>query len=250
MSSDAKRIVPPTAPENRKTSSTARCAREGSLPSSAHCSGYSANKASARPNWLRVVSVPPTMTASTIIVSSSVLSLSPASSAAMRSVMRSSAGTERRFSISPLVYVSSSCCAARKTDMFSDKFSLKISKISEARRLKSLQSSFGAPNNSQIMGMGYGSQMSLTTSALPEAVNGLRSEFTVSRMKGRSRSALRGENAGATRRRKRTWTSPSAFKIETWRRPRKASSVIPCSCAIMPVAECHLLSRRIPMTDS
>ena len=167
------------------------------------------------------------MTASTIMVSSSVLSLSPASSAAMRSVMRSSAGTLLRFSISPSVYFSSSCCALRKTDMFCARFSLKISKISVASRLKSFQSSFGAPNNSQIMGMGYGSQMSRTTSAFPDAVNGSRSELTVSRMNGRSRSALRGENAGATSRRKRTCTSPSAFKIETWRRPRKASSVIP-----------------------
>ena len=42
-----------------------------------------------------MVSVPATMTALTIIVSSSVVSLSPASSAAMRSVSRSSAGFSR-----------------------------------------------------------------------------------------------------------------------------------------------------------
>ncbi|CAB4664191.1 unannotated protein [freshwater metagenome] len=148
--------------------------------------------------------MPPTMTASTIMVSSSVLSLSPASSAAMRSVIKSSAGTERRFSMRPSVYFSSSCCAARNVGMFCAKFSLKINKISVARRLNSFQSSFGAPSSSQIMGMGYGSQMSRTTSARPDAMNGSRSELTVSRMNGRRRSALRGENAGATSRRKRT----------------------------------------------
>ena len=64
-------------------SSTARGASSGRSASNAHCSGRWVNSATVHPSWLRVVSVPPTMTASTIITSSAWLRRSPSSSAAI-----------------------------------------------------------------------------------------------------------------------------------------------------------------------
>ena len=80
----------------------------------------------------------------------------------------------------------------------------------------SCQSSFGAPSSSQMIGIGYGSQMSAAMSARP-AVGDVVDEpaRSTSRMNGRSRSAARGENAGATSRRSRVCTSPSADRMLT-----------------------------------
>ena len=87
-------------------------------------------------------------------------------------------------------------------------------KTSSAQRENDCQSSRGAPSNSQMIGIGYGSQMSTAMSARPVAATGSINSLTTSRMNGRSRSALRGENALATRRRRRVWTSPSAARID------------------------------------
>ena len=104
MSSVANRAVPRTAPSTRMLSSVARAASSGRPASSLHWSGCSVNKATVHASWLRVVSVPPTSTATAMLSSSSVSSRSPASSAAIRSVNRSSAGVTRRRSTSSCTY--------------------------------------------------------------------------------------------------------------------------------------------------
>jgi len=98
MSSAATLAVARTAPRWRIVSSTAPAARSGSAPSRSHWSGYPLRRATEQASWLRVVSVPAMSTASVIITNSSVVSRSPSSSAAMRSLRRSSAGRLRRAS--------------------------------------------------------------------------------------------------------------------------------------------------------
>ena len=129
------------------------------------------------------------MTALTIITSSSGDRRSPSSSAAMRSVIRSSAGRVRRSAIRPRVYSSSSSWAAVMIGRSSCRLPLKIRSTSDAQRLNSCQSSFGAPSSSQMIGIGYGSQMSTAMSDRPVGATGSTSEFTTSRMNGRRRSA-------------------------------------------------------------
>ena len=90
--------------------------------------------------------------------------------------------------------------------------------MSSAQRLKSFQSSFGAPSSSQMIGIGYGSQMSTAMSARPSAATASTSPSMTSRMNGRRRSAARGENAGPTSRRSRVCSSPSADRIDVRRR--------------------------------
>ena len=80
----------------------------------------------AQASWLRVVSVPAMSTASVIITSSSVDSRSPASSAAIRSLSRSSAGCERRSSIIARTYSSSSSDAVL---IFSASFTMSLLKM-------------------------------------------------------------------------------------------------------------------------
>ena len=201
--------------------------------------------ATAQPSWLRVVSVPPTMTALTIITSSSLLSLSPASSAAIRSVSRSSAGLLRRSAMRPRVYSPSSSCVRMMRSSLSTTSSEKISRMSPAQRLNNCQSFFGAPSSSQMIGIGYGSQMSVAKSARPAAATLSTSPPMTSRMNGRRRSAARGENAGATRRRRRVCMSPSADRMLTCCRSRKSVLVMPISSGIRLTALCHRLSRRI-----
>ena len=121
---------------------------------------------------------------------------------------------------------------------------------SVAHTLNFCQSAFGAPSNSQMIGIGYGSHTSRTNSVLPDFVDGSIRPLMTSRMKGRNRSALRGENACATSLRNLTWVSPSAFRMLTRRRARNFSSVTPASCAANPTALCHRLSRRTLVTVS
>ena len=135
-------------------SSTARAASSGCSASSAHWSGWPANRATVQPSWLRVVSVPPTMTASTIETSSDGLRRSPSSSAAIRAVRRSSAGRERRSSISRVTYSSSSSCVRMMIGASSTRLPLKTRSRSEAQRLNCFQSSFGAPSSWQMIGIG------------------------------------------------------------------------------------------------
>ena len=94
------------------------------------------------------------MTACTIITNSTSLSLSPASSAAMRLVIRSSAGLLRRSAMRSRVYASNSSWAAKISVSWSELVTLKMFRTCSARRLNNCQSSFGAPNSSQMIGMG------------------------------------------------------------------------------------------------
>ncbi len=121
---------------------------------------------------------------------------------------------------------------------------------SAAHRLNSFQSSFGAPSSSQMMGIGYGSQMSTAKSARPDGATASTNPPITSRMNGRNRSAARGENALPTSRRSRVCSSPSADRIDVRRRARYSSSVTPYSSMILDVALCHRLSRNIATTSS
>ena len=121
---------------------------------------------------------------------------------------------------------------------------------SVAQRLNCFQSSFGAPSSSQMIGIGYGSQMSTATSARPVGATASTSSSTTSRMNGRSRSAARGENALPTRRRSRVCSSPSADRIDVRRRARYSGSVMPDISMIFDVALCQRLSRSIATTSS
>ena len=126
----------------------------------------------------------------------------------------------------------------------------KISRMSLATRLKNCQSSLGAPSSSQMIGIGYGSQMSTAMSARPAGATASTSPSTTSRMNGRSRSAARGENAGPTRRRRRVCTSPSADRMLTRWRSRNCWSVTPNSSGSRPAALCQRLSRRMATVSS
>ncbi len=121
---------------------------------------------------------------------------------------------------------------------------------SSAHRLNSFQSSFGAPSSSQMIGIGYGSQMSMAKSARPVGATASTSPPITSRMNGRRRSAARGENALPTSRRSRVCSSPSADRIDVRWRDRYCSSVIPDISRIFDVALCHRLSRSIATTSS
>ena len=90
-------------------------------------------------------------------------------------------------------------------------------KMSVAQAENSFQSSGGAPRSSQMMGIGYGSQTSATSSHSPRSTTRSTSSLTTVRMVGRSRFAEAGVKAGATRRRSRAWPSPSMVRID-WRR--------------------------------
>ena len=101
-----------------------------------------------------------------------------------------------------------------------------------------------------MIGIGYGSQMSAAMSARPAAATPSTRSVTTSRMNGRSRSAERGENDLATRRRSRVCTSPSADRIDTRRLSRKSRSVIPIISGIFEVALCQRLSRSTATTSA
>ena len=97
-----------------------------------------------------------------------------------------------------------------------------------------------------MIGMGYGSQTSATRSQRPwdahgvdQLVDDLAHEGTQA---GRPPS---GVNAGATRRRSRLWSSPSALRIDGRSLPRRTNSgsVIPSSWATRPAAEKNRRSR-------
>ncbi len=59
---------------------------------------------------------------------------------------------------------------------------LKMRSRSVAHRLKSFQSSSGAPSKRQMIGIGYGSHTSATNSVLPASANGSTSRLITSRM--------------------------------------------------------------------
>ena len=127
----------------------------------------------------------------------------------------------------------------------------KTFKMSAATLLKSFQSFFGAPRSSQIIGIGYGSQTAETKSAEPVFAIGSTSEFSTSRMMGRKRSATRGLNAGATSRRSRTCSGPSADRIEFCRGRLLYSSLsVGCDSEINPTALNQRLSRSTATTSS
>ena len=126
----------------------------------------------------------------------------------------------------------------------------KMRKISLAQRLNSSQSDRGAPSNSQMMGMGYGLQMSRAKSLLPDSVTLFNRSFITSRMKGRKASALRGEKAGATKRRRRTWVSPSADSMDSRRRARNSGVMSGFNSTMRPTALCQRLSRNMATTSS
>ena len=136
------------------------------------------------------------------------------------------------------------------TGMSSWRLPLKMRSTSVAHRLNSFQSSFGAPRSSQMIGIGYGSQMSTAMSARPRGATSSTSPSTTSRMNGRSRSAARGEKARPTSRRNRVCSSPSADRIEVRRRARYCGSVMPDISMIRDVALCQRLSRSMATTSS
>ena len=127
---------------------------------------------------------------------------------------------------------------------------LKTRKMSVAQAEKSFQSSFGAPSSSQMIGIGYGSQMSPTNSHVPDASTSSISCDTTWRMNGRSRSAALGVKAGATRRRSREWASPSRPRIDRCWRAERSSSLTPDIAGSIDSAEWNRRSRRIATTSS
>ena len=148
------------------------------------------------------------------------------------------------------MYSPSSSCALKITSNSSEAVALKIRNTSSAQRLNNCQSFFGAPSNSQMIGIGYGSQMSVARSHLPFLATGSMSEFMTSRINGRRRSAARGENDGATKRRSRVCTSPSADKIDSRRRSLRRGSLTPKASAARAAALCQRLSRKMATQSS
>ena len=128
---------------------------------------------------------------------------------------------------------------------------LKMRKMSVAQAENSFQSWGGAPSSSQMIGIGYGSQTSATRSHSPLAATRSKSSSTTARMVGRSRLAEAGVKAGATRRRRRAWLSPSMVRID-W-----PPGLAPTRCRrgsgwrwIIESAEWKRLSRRMAVTSA
>ncbi len=126
---------------------------------------------------------------------------------------------------------------------------LKIRKMFVAQSEKSFQSSFGAPSSSQMIGIGYGSQRSATSSQEPRSAKVSTSPFTTSRMNGRRRSVARGVKAGEARRRNRVCSGPSIDRIERVCRSLIGPST-PAICGRTDSAEWNRRSRRIAVTSS
>ena len=122
-------------------------------------------------------------------------------------------------------------------------------KMLVAQPEKSFQSSFGAPRSSQMIGIGYGSHTSSTSSHEPRAANESTRPFTTSRMKGRRRSVAFGVNAGDARRRSLVCSAPSIDRIDPVCRSRIGPST-PAICGISEMAEWNRRSRRMAVTSS
>ena len=101
-----------------------------------------------------------------------------------------------------------------------------------------------------MMGMGYGSQTSATSSHSPWSAIRSTSSPTTARMVGRSRLAEAGVNAGATRRRRRAWPWPSMVRMDSVRRSSwKWVSSSSGDCSITDSAEWKRWSRRMAVTS-
>ena len=101
-----------------------------------------------------------------------------------------------------------------------------------------------------MIGMGYGSHTSPTSSSRPVGTTGSRSRSITSRMYGRKRSAALGVNAGATIRRSRPCSSPSVVRIDGRRCAKKSAFSGPASSASFAANWWKRRSRRIATESS
>ena len=123
-------------------------------------------------------------------------------------------------------------------------------KMSVAQPEKSFQSSFGAPSSSQMIGIGYGSHTSSTSSHRPRAANVSTRPFDdLAHERAAADRWPSGVNAGDARRRSRVCSAPSIDRIDPVCRSRIGPST-PAICGISDSAEWNRRSRRMAVTSS
>ena len=118
------------------------------------------------------------------------------------------------------------------TGRSSAKLKLKIRSRSDAHRENSFQSSSGAPSSRQMIGIGIGlADVGDELAATRRPATGSIKPFDDLAHVGPEPVGRLGVNAGATSRRSRACSSPSADRIDGRWRARNSTSVMPANSA-------------------
>src|SRR5438034_1399917 len=199
-----------TGETQRSISSTAVGMRDGSASSRRRSAGCCIRASMPPEIRLRVVSLPATASSRKKESNSTSVSFSPSTSAAMRTLTRSSRGLFFRSTASSLAYMYICIEAIFPTSELAPPYSGSSKPIMSLLHLKiRWRSASGMPIISAITWSGSSAAISLTKSHSPRAATASMIPAAMSRMWGTRRFVILGEKPMFTRRRKRVWRGAS-----------------------------------------